>query len=67
MPSGHKHEKINSGLLLPQGVPTKASIKKLLVGAAYDFNSQFLNLFGFSISVSFVWCIISINDLGASW
>ena len=24
-----------------------------LVGAAHDFNSQFLNLFGFSISVSF--------------
>ena len=32
--------------------------KKLLVGAAHDFNPQFLNLFGFSISVSFVWCII---------
>ena len=32
--------------------------KKLLVGAAHDFNLQFLNLFGFSISVSFVWCII---------
>ena len=26
--------------------------KKLLVGAAHEFNSQFLNLFGFSISVS---------------
>ena len=32
--------------------------KKLLFGAAEGFNSQFLNLFGFSISVSFVWCII---------
>ena len=32
--------------------------KKLLFGAAQGFNSQFLNLFGFSISVSFVWCII---------
>ena len=36
----------------------KASIKKLLVGAAYDFNSQFLNLIGFSIFISFIWCII---------
>ena len=32
--------------------------KKLLFGAAQGFNSLFLNLFGFSISVSFVWCII---------
>ena len=32
--------------------------KKLFVGAAHDFNPQFLNLFGFNISVSFVWCII---------
>ena len=32
--------------------------KKLLFGAAQGFNLQFLNLFGFSISVSFVWCII---------
>ena len=32
--------------------------KKLLAGPAHGFNSQFLNLFGFSISVSFVWCII---------
>ena len=32
--------------------------KKLLFGAAQGFNSQFLNLVGFSISVSFVWCII---------
>ena len=29
--------------------------KKLLFGAAQGINSQFLNLFGFSISVSFVW------------
>ena len=41
-----------------QGVPKKGIDKKLLVGAAHDFNSQFLNLVGFSISVSFVWCII---------
>ena len=67
MPSGRKHEKINSGLLLLQGVPKKGIDEKLLVGAAYYFNSQFLNLFGFSISVSFVWCIILIKDLGASW
>ena len=33
-------------------------LKKLLFGAAQGFNLQFLNLFGFSISVSFVWCII---------
>ena len=32
--------------------------KKLLVGAAHGFNSQFLNLFGFSISASFVRFII---------
>ena len=32
--------------------------KKLLFGAAQGFNLQFLNLFGFSTSVSFVWCII---------
>ena len=32
--------------------------KKLLVGAAHGFNLQFLNLFGFSIFVSFIWCII---------
>ena len=36
----------------------KVSIKKLLVGPVHGFNSQFLNLFGFSISVIFVWCII---------
>ena len=41
-----------------QGVPKKGINKKLSVGAAHDFNLQFLNLFGFSISVSFVWCII---------
>ena len=38
--------------------PKKDIYKKLLVGAAHGFNSQFLNLFGFSISASFVWCII---------
>ena len=36
----------------------KVSIKKLLFGAAQGFNSLFSNLFGFSISVSFVWCNI---------
>ena len=36
----------------------KISIKKLLFGATQGLNLQFLNLFGFSISVSFVWCII---------
>ena len=41
-----------------RGVPKKGIDKKLLFGAAQGFNSQFLNLFGFSISVSFVWCII---------
>ena len=40
------------------GCPKKGIDKKLLIGAAQGFNSQFLNLFGFSISVSFVWCII---------
>ena len=32
--------------------------KRLLIILAHGFNSQFLNLFGFSISVSFDWCII---------
>ena len=32
--------------------------KKLLFGAAQGFSSQFLDLSGFSISVSFVWCMI---------
>ena len=32
--------------------------KKLLFGAAQGLNLRFLNLFGFSMSVSFVWCII---------
>ena len=41
-----------------QGVPKKRYRSKLLLGDAHDFSSQFLNLFGFSISVSFVWCII---------
>ena len=41
-----------------QGVPKKGIHKKLLVGAAHGFNSQFLNLLGFSVFVSFVWCII---------
>ena len=37
---------------------TKGIDKKRLVGAANGFISLFLNLFGFSVSVSFVWCII---------
>ena len=41
-----------------QCVSKKGIDKKLLIEAAHDFNSQFLNLFGFGISVSFVWCII---------
>ena len=41
-------------LLQIQGVPKKGIDKKLLFGAAHDFNSQFLNLFGFCISVSLV-------------
>ena len=41
-----------------QGVLRKSIDKKLLVGAAHDSNPQFLDLFGFSIFVSFVWCII---------
>ena len=41
------------------GCPIKIGIdKKFSFGAAQGFNSQFLNLFEFSISVSFVWCII---------
>ena len=45
--------------LLSQEVSQRKGIdKKLLVGAAYDFSSQFLNLFRFSVFVSFVWCII---------
>ena len=36
--------------------------KKLLFGAAQGFNLQFLNLFGFSISVSFVG--VSFKELG---
>ena len=53
------HLKETSYASLIQGVPKNVIDKKLLVGTAHDFNSQFLNLFGFSISVSFVWCIIS--------
>ena len=32
--------------------------KNFLIKPAHGFNLQFLNLFGFSISISFVWCII---------
>ena len=32
--------------------------KNLLLGDAQGLNLQFVNLFGFSISVSVVWCII---------
>ena len=45
-----------------QGVPKKCIHKKLLFGAAHYFNSEFLNLFGFSISVS----CYHLKDLGAS-
>ena len=40
------------------GCPKKGIDKKLLFGAAQGLNLQFLNIFGFSISVNFVWCII---------
>ena len=40
-------------------VALKGIDKKVLIGPAHGFNSQLLNLFGFSISISFVWCIIS--------
>ena len=40
-------------------VSHKKSINKnLLFGDAQGLNLQFLNLFGFGISVSVVWCII---------
>ena len=45
-----------------QGVPKKRIDKKLLVGAAHDFNSQVLNLFGFSLSVSF-WLVYHLKIL----
>ena len=41
-----------------QGVPKKGIDKKLLFGAAQGLNLQLLNIFGFSIFVNFVWCII---------
>ena len=50
---------LQQAIKLPTGVSHKKGInKKLLFGAAQGLNLQFLNLFGFSISVSFVWCII---------
>ena len=36
----------------------RASHKKVSVGPTQGFNSQFWTLLGFSISVSFLWCII---------
>ena len=39
--------------------------KELLVGAAHDFNLQFLNLLGFSLSVTFV-VMYHLKDLDAS-
>ena len=45
-----------------QGVPKKCINKKLLFGVAHHFNSEFLNLFGFSKSVSYY----HLKDLGAS-
>ena len=57
---GFKHvHKFWCSLLFICRVSQKKGIdKKLLVGAAHDFNPLFLNLSGFSISVSFVWCLI---------
>ena len=40
------------------GCPIKSIDKKLSIGLAHSFSLQFLNLFGFSISVSFVLYII---------
>ena len=45
-------------LLLYRMSLEKGIDKELLIGPAHGFSSQFLNLFGFSISVSFVRCII---------
>ena len=45
-------------LLFYRASHKKGIHKKLLIKPAHDFSSQFLNLFGFSISVSFVWCMI---------
>ena len=53
--------RLNTNLKNIYRVSQKKGIdKKLLMGAAHDFNPQFFNLLGFSIyiSVSFVWCII---------
>ena len=46
-----------------QGVPShkKGICKTHLVGAAHIFNSQFLNLFGFSMSVS-LFSVLLISD-----
>ena len=44
--------------------PASLASQVLLFGAAQDFNSQFLNLFGFSISVSFVCCLKIWMHLG---
>ena len=44
-----------------QGVPKKGVNEKLLVGAVHNFNSQFLNLFGFC-----KFCLVyHLKDLGA--
>ena len=40
--------------ILAHAAQKKGIDKKLLIRAAHDFNSQYLNLFGFRISVSFV-------------
>ena len=40
------------------GCPIKGTDKKNLAGAAHGLNSQFLDLFVFSISIRFIWCII---------
>ena len=51
-------KQFNSCILIYRVSHKKGIDKELIVGAAHGFNSQVLNLFGFSISVSFVWCII---------
>ena len=48
----------SSGSCYSYRVSPEKGIKKLLFGAPQGLNLQSLNLFGFSISVRFVWCII---------
>ena len=56
-PTGQKHKisRIYGIIDFFYRVSHKKGIdKKLLIGPAHGFNSQLLNLFGFSVSVSFV-------------